>query len=73
MTSESATVLFQTRADEIDLAIITESARWGDAQRPDKPRTKNEDWLPAIERVKQGFFPERTSMVVSQLEAAGLY
>lgn len=72
LTAESATALFQARADEIDLAIIAESARWGDAHRS-PPRTKNDDWLPAVERVKNGFFPVRADIVISQLRASNLY
>jgi hypothetical protein len=73
LTPGPATALFQARADEIDLAVIAESARWGDAHRPSDPYTKNDDWLPAIERVKTGFIAERTPIVISQLQAAGLY
>ncbi|GAI11770.1 unnamed protein product, partial [marine sediment metagenome] len=32
---------WMTRADQIDLAIIAESARWGDAKRH-PPRTKDD-------------------------------
>jgi hypothetical protein len=73
LTPGPAAALFQARADEIDLAIIAESARWGDAHRPNDPYTKNDDWLAAVERVKSGFIAERTPIVISQLQSAGLY
>lgn len=75
MTTAAASQLFQARADEIDMAIIAESARWGDAHpsRTDNPRTKLDDWAPAVQLVINGFFGPRTQIVISQLQAAGLY
>ena len=73
MTAQPATDLFNARIAEIELAIIAESARWGDAQRPDRPRTENDDWLPAVERVVDGFLARRTPIVIQQLTDAGLY
>jgi len=75
LTQGPATALFQARADELETAIIAESARWGDARpsNADDPRTKNDDWLPAIARVVDGFFPRRTQIVIDQLTQARLY
>ncbi len=72
LTQGPLSALFQARADEIDQAVIAESARWGDAWRG-TPRTRNDDWLPAVMRVKEGFFAARTEIVASQLEELGLY
>jgi hypothetical protein len=72
LTEAPASELFQARADEIDQAVIAESARWGDAWSA-TPRTRNDDWLPAVERVKEGFFGARTPILVSELEEVGLY
>jgi hypothetical protein len=45
------------RANEIDLAIIAESARWGDAKTgDDPPYTKNDNWLPCINSIINGYF-----------------
>jgi hypothetical protein len=73
LTQPRTTALFDAREKEIELAIIAESARWGDAKRANAPRTKNDDWLPAIARVKEGFFTKRTAIVIEQLTRAGLY
>ncbi len=73
LTPGKALPLFEARADELDPAIIAESARWGDAQRPEAPRTRNDDWLPAVDRVRNRFIPERTGILISQLGAVGLY
>ena len=72
MTPETATRLFMSRAEEIEQAIIAESARWGDAKMA-KPRTKDDDWLPTIDNIVDHFFPVRTDIVLNQLEAANLY
>ena len=63
-----------TRIDEIDMAIIAESARWGDAKRGDgEPYTRNEHWLTEIERIRDLFIRFRTTVVIDQLMSAGLY
>ncbi len=72
LSSSKTIPLFQSRADEIDLATIAESARWGDAHTT-RPRTRNDDWLPAVERAKTGFIGQRTEILISQLQAADLY
>lgn len=53
------------RASEIDLAIIAESARWGDARRS-RPYTK-EDWLEEVDRLRSEVIPIRTDIVIQQL------
>jgi hypothetical protein len=73
MTPAFANALLQSRADEIDLAIIVESARWGDAKRPYEPHTRNDSWLPALLRTKQGFIDRRTPIVSAQLRELGLF
>ncbi|MBN1560129.1 CotH kinase family protein [candidate division KSB1 bacterium] len=63
---------FMKRAEEIDEAIIAESARWGDAKIR-KPRTKDDDWLPAVDDIVDNFFPVRTDIVLGQLVRGHLY
>ncbi|MCH8924301.1 MAG: lamin tail domain-containing protein, partial [Planctomycetes bacterium] len=64
----------QTRADEIDLAIIAESARWGDGHptRVNNPFTQ-QDWLDNIQDLYDDFIPRRGDIVLGQLRRAGLY
>ncbi|MBN1416999.1 MAG: CotH kinase family protein [Bacteroidales bacterium] len=68
----AAAARFQIRADQIDMAIIAESARWGDAH-VSPSRTKDEDWLPEIEAMAGQYFPQRTGIVIEQMRDAGLY
>ncbi|MBN1605466.1 MAG: CotH kinase family protein [Polyangiaceae bacterium] len=72
MTPTAAARLIHARRQEIDLAIIAESARWGDAQG-EPPRTKDRDWTPAVEAILKDYLPHRTQIVVDQLREQGLY
>ncbi len=63
-----------TRISEIDMAIIAESARWGDAKRSTgTPFTKNNNWIPEVNKIRNKFIPVRNFYVIGQLMAAGLY
>ncbi len=78
MGGAATAALFQARADEIELAIVAESARWGDAKTINLGngrtwRTRDDDWQPAIDRVVERWCPARTDIVIGQLRAAGLW
>jgi hypothetical protein len=60
------------RRDEIDLAVIAESARWGDS-KVSPPRTRDDDWLPAVNWILNDYFPARTEVVLQQLKDDLLY
>lgn len=62
------------RAKEIDRAIIAESARWGDA-RPwvSSSYTRDDHWVPEVEKLRNDFFPFRTGIVIKQLDEDRLY
>ena len=70
LTPEVCTDRFMARAEQIETAIIAESARWGDAKRT-KPRTKDDDWTPDMQRMVDDYFPRRTGIVLNQLKIAG--
>ncbi|MGV3771467.1 MAG: lamin tail domain-containing protein [Verrucomicrobiales bacterium] len=63
---------FLARKNEIDRAVVAESARWGDAKRS-APMTRNTEWVNAINSVLNGFFPQRSTTVLNQLRAKNLY
>jgi len=63
---------FKKRADQIEMAVIAESARWGDAQTWPS-LTKNENWVPEINSMLNDYFPDRTDIVIDQLKDEGLY
>jgi hypothetical protein len=72
---------WMNRANQIDVAILAESARWGDYRRdvhqyqtaPYELYTRNNQWLTEQNRLLTSYFPGRTATVLSQLQAAGLY
>ena len=63
---------FNARKAEVDMAIIAESARWGDA-KSQSPLDKIDNWIPEVNDLANNFFPFRSDIVVSQLKTAGLY
>jgi CotH kinase protein/Chitobiase/beta-hexosaminidase C-terminal domain len=63
---------WRQRAKEVDLAIIAESARWGYYRR-NPPFTRDQDWAAEQQRLLKEYFPQRTEIVLQQLQAAGLY
>ena len=75
-TPESAIKIFMQRVKEINLAIICESARWGDV-RTDyesyQPFTKNNHWIPEITWVTGTFFRTRYNLTLSQFRTRGWY
>jgi hypothetical protein len=72
MTPDKAIELFLSRTKEIEMAIIAESARWGDAQYH-PARTKDDDWQFAIDDIVYNYFPYRTEIVIDQLKEVGWY
>ncbi len=71
LTPESSAERIQRRAEQIETAIIAESARWGDARRS-RPFTK-EDWQNEINRLLNNYLLSRTQVVLNQFKAVGWY
>ncbi|UCD27343.1 MAG: chitobiase/beta-hexosaminidase C-terminal domain-containing protein, partial [Planctomycetota bacterium] len=69
------------RTDELDLAVIAESARWGDYRRdmhsfssgPYRLYTRNDYWIPEKNRLINDYFPRRTDIAIDQFRSRGLY
>jgi hypothetical protein len=62
---------YQTLANEIDRAIIGESARWGDQNRPATPYTRA-DWLIEVNRLVNTYLNVRHANVLAQLRGDGI-
>ncbi|MDO5446564.1 MAG: CotH kinase family protein [Prevotellaceae bacterium] len=77
LTPSKATALYEKIADEIDLSIICESARWGDYRvstgESEETYTRNDHWLPRKQDLIDNFFPNRTANMLKYLEKFGLY
>ncbi|KPK83496.1 MAG: hypothetical protein AMS27_12680 [Bacteroides sp. SM23_62_1] len=81
LTPEAAAARLNRRAEEIELPMICESARWGDYRRdvhqwqygPFDLYTKNDYWQVEHDRLMNDYFPVRTDIVLNQLKETGLY
>ncbi len=71
LTPEKNRERLMRRKNEIDRAVVAESARWGDAKRT-SPLTRS-DWQNAVNAVLNNYFPQRSGIVLNQLRAKGLY
>jgi hypothetical protein len=60
------------RKNQVFLAIIAHSARWGDSIS-ETPRTFDNDWLPAVNFMLNDFFPGRTEIVINQFRDKNWY
>jgi hypothetical protein len=72
ITPEKASELFRSRAKEIEMAIIGESARWGNTYL-NPAATKDDHWLPAINDIVNNYIPQRTAIVLNQLKTENLF
>ena len=83
LTPEACRERLLKRALELDVAVIAESARWGDTgggrrwrgrnvESLNGPLNRNDHWLPEVARVMETYFPERSRIVLDQLWSHGL-
>jgi hypothetical protein len=72
LAPESNLIRFNTRVNQISTAIISESARWGDTYKS-YAYTKDDNWIPELDEVRNNFIPYRSDILVDQLKLAGLY
>lgn len=62
---------FLKRVNEIEMAIVGESLRWGDVKGT--PARTKDDWLKEINNVVNNYLSTRTSIVIEQMKKANLY
>ena len=83
LTPESVASLLNKRVAKLHLAVIGESARWGNPHSTNwappsrvgsgnRPRTLDDDWQPEVDRWFNEYIPERSRVVVDQLWKHGL-
>lgn len=84
LTPEKVSERFLSIAEQIDDAIVGESARWGDWRRDVEPTscgatgpfelyTKYDHWIPEQERLLNDYFPFRTDLVLQWYRDLGFY
>jgi len=72
---------WRRRSDEIELAVVAESARWGDYRRdmhsyqsgPYYLYTRNDYWIPEKNELLDNYFPRRTDVALQQFRSMGFY
>lgn len=72
LTPAPCAARFQTRMNQLNTAVVGESARWGDSGGM-SPAANRNDWLSVCNGILNNYFPYRTQIVLNQLIAAGLY
>ncbi|MCD6354764.1 MAG: lamin tail domain-containing protein, partial [Prolixibacteraceae bacterium] len=72
-TPENFKKEFLFRKNEIDKAIILESARWGDYRKDVSgvTYTKNEYWIPEVNKDLEEYIPQRRKIFIKQLRDPG--
>ncbi len=81
LTPAVAAARWMEGVNELDKAIVLETARWGDHRRdvdrrdqgPYELYTRNDHWLPLNRQLVSDYFPQRTDIFVQQFRAAGLF
>ena len=71
LTDANAQIRWQQLNNAVELAIVAESARWG-VSMTHPPRNKY-DWQNALANEVNNFFPNRSQVVVNQLNNTTLY
>ncbi len=73
LTPDVAQARWESRAEEIQLPLVAESARWGDNKRRSRPYTVEGEWRNELDRLLTTYFPTRTETVLAQLVRRELY
>jgi hypothetical protein len=71
LTPESLICRYRQLADKIEMAMITESARWGDMHY--YPPLTQQEWYAKRDWILNTYLPQRTGIVLKQFRNYGLY
>jgi hypothetical protein len=71
LTPEYMSSLYLDFANKVEIAVICESARWGDMHH--NPPLNQDDWYDMRDWLLDNFFHQRYDIVLRQLKNAGLY
>ncbi len=76
LTPERATALYQIRLNDVDRAVVGESARWGDDQIDRFAHIRymrDPHWLLERDWLLSEYFPRRTAIVLDQFKSRSWY
>ncbi|MBN2163791.1 MAG: lamin tail domain-containing protein [Pontiellaceae bacterium] len=71
MTVDTATALFWSRVQEMEMGMLGEAARWAD-NTPGEGHGWDE-WFDQMTQIRDLYLPYRSAIVLSQLQSRGLY
>lgn len=60
--------MYNTLASELNIGIVGESARWGDAKRA-APFMRDTDWMNAVNWMRNTYLPQRYAVSLNQFKA----
>ena len=80
LTPETMRDAFLKRAEELEIAVVCESARWGDASQGRRSRNRQQegplnqlDWRNEVKRIVDDYIPQRSDIVLGQLYSQGVW
>ncbi len=83
LSPESMGKAFLRRAEELETAVVCESARWGDAAGQGRGRGRRVegnsgplnqlDWKAEVQRIVEHYIPQRSDIVLGQLYGHGVW
>lgn len=74
LTVDACLARFKERTNQLDRALVGESARWGDADpNHNIAYTRDDQWIPLVNRMLNNYFPQRSGIMLNQLKAKNLY
>ena len=72
LTPDGAMALYQIRLEDVDRAVVAESARWSD-NHSSTPYTRDIDWIRERDWLFNEYFPKRSGIVLNQVKSRGWY
>ncbi|HVR75874.1 MAG TPA: chitobiase/beta-hexosaminidase C-terminal domain-containing protein [Planctomycetota bacterium] len=72
LSTEQNRIRWMRRADQIDRAVVPESARWGDRRR-EPPFTRDVEWVREQRVVIDEYLPQIHPITMTRFRSAGLY
>lgn len=73
LTVASNLARWNARISEVEAAVVAESARWGDYRRPERPYTREVEFLSSNAWMQAVFFPSNQAIVMKRFRDARVY
>ncbi len=73
LTADSLIARYQELADEVELMMVAESARWGDMNSPTETPIVLSDWQYERDYMLDTYLPQRSDIVMQEMREYGFY